>query len=152
MPTFWANLLIGIVIAVVSAITTVFLAFQRFRREKWWERKADAYSRIIEALHLMKRGLEDDLEHIQGDRRPDEEPSDEAIHEFRRAEAEVHKAIDTGSFLLSQDAQNAMEQLKTDLSHAGRPAGIGALGVEIDALGGCLEKLPDIAKRDLGTG
>lgn len=32
---------------------TVYFALRRFRSERWWDRKADAYSRIIESLHHM---------------------------------------------------------------------------------------------------
>jgi|ERR1700730_834053 hypothetical protein len=34
-----------------------------FYREKWWERRLDAYTRVIEALHHMVRGLDLDWRH-----------------------------------------------------------------------------------------
>ncbi len=49
-----ANLVIGIVVAIVSARVTVSLALRRFYAEKWWERKWEAYTGIINALHHMK--------------------------------------------------------------------------------------------------
>jgi hypothetical protein len=46
-----ANFATPPVVAVLTAIITVQLSFRRFQAERWWDRKADAYSRIIEALH-----------------------------------------------------------------------------------------------------
>jgi hypothetical protein len=44
----------GILIAAVSAWITVQLSLRRFRTERWWERKVEAYERIIGALHDAK--------------------------------------------------------------------------------------------------
>ena len=41
----------SLVVGVCTAIITVRLSLRRFRSERWWERKADVYSRIVEALH-----------------------------------------------------------------------------------------------------
>jgi hypothetical protein len=47
-------LLSGIVIAAVNSWITVQLSLRRFRTERWWERKVEAYERIIAALHPTK--------------------------------------------------------------------------------------------------
>src|SRR6266536_1374619 len=49
-----AAILPGLVIAVVTAIITVRLALRRFYSERWWERKAQAYSDILEALYISQ--------------------------------------------------------------------------------------------------
>ncbi len=51
IDAFSLNILTGIVIAVISSLIATHLALKRFRTEKWWERKVDAYLKIIEALH-----------------------------------------------------------------------------------------------------
>jgi hypothetical protein len=48
---FLANLVTSLVISVFTAVLTVQLSLRRFQSERWWERKVDAYTRIIEALH-----------------------------------------------------------------------------------------------------
>ena len=45
------GLISAIVIAVISSIVTIKLSIHQFRTEKWWERKAEAYIKIIEALY-----------------------------------------------------------------------------------------------------
>ena len=54
MPVIVWQLLTGIIIAAVSAWVTVQLSLRKFRKEKWWERKADTYSNVIEALYNSK--------------------------------------------------------------------------------------------------
>ena len=92
----------SIVQPVVSAISTVRLALRRFRSEKWWERKADSYSRIIEALHQLKRTTQSEINAIHAD--PGEEASAEIGRIERESHSELHRAIDTGSILLSTEA------------------------------------------------
>jgi len=43
----------AIVIAAISSWITVQLSLRKFRAERWWERKAEAYSKIIEARIKM---------------------------------------------------------------------------------------------------
>lgn len=56
------QLLTGFVLSVaasiITAIATVRLSLSRFRSERWWERKADAYSRLIEELALLQINCE----------------------------------------------------------------------------------------------
>lgn len=42
-PTAAANLGVGIVVAVTTAVVTVRLALKRFYAESWWTRKYKAY-------------------------------------------------------------------------------------------------------------
>ena len=56
------ELLVGLVVAVVASLVTVRLSLKRFYAERWWDRKADAYTRVIAALHQMNgRALPDQL-------------------------------------------------------------------------------------------
>ena len=52
--TMVGTLSTGVVIAAISSWITVQLSLRRFRTERWWERKAEAYERIIGALHDSK--------------------------------------------------------------------------------------------------
>jgi len=61
MDLILTKLLPGLLIAVVTAIVTIHLSIKRFHSERWWERKADSYSRIVESLHQMKAWCEDQM-------------------------------------------------------------------------------------------
>ncbi|HEX7406996.1 MAG TPA: hypothetical protein VF515_05015, partial [Candidatus Binatia bacterium] len=46
------------IVGVISSLFTSFLARRRFISERWWERKAEAYTRILDALVHMHRYYE----------------------------------------------------------------------------------------------
>ncbi|MBZ0149375.1 MAG: hypothetical protein K8F62_17805 [Pseudorhodoplanes sp.] len=49
---------IALLVAVPTALLTVWLSLRRFYREKWWEAKMRAYAEVIQSLHDMKRDLD----------------------------------------------------------------------------------------------
>jgi hypothetical protein len=55
------SIVLGLVMAVVSARVTLHYALKRFYFEKWWERKAEAYNSIFEALHHLKNQADHEL-------------------------------------------------------------------------------------------
>ncbi len=55
------NLLAGVPVALLTAWLTVKFALRRFQSEKWFERRVDAYTKVIEALHFMKHCTERQL-------------------------------------------------------------------------------------------
>lgn len=48
------TLIPALIVGVATALVTVKLSIRKFYTERWWERRADAYSRIVEALHKHK--------------------------------------------------------------------------------------------------
>ncbi len=44
----------ALLVSIVTAIITVKLSVRQFRSQRWWERKADTYSRIIEYLSSLQ--------------------------------------------------------------------------------------------------
>lgn len=55
VPTWVTEILSGLAIAVVTAWVTVRLSLKRFRSERLWERKYDAYAEILNALSQQLR-------------------------------------------------------------------------------------------------
>jgi hypothetical protein len=47
------NLLVSLVVAIVTAYFTVKFSLKQFYSQKWWEKKSDAYSKIIEQLSFI---------------------------------------------------------------------------------------------------
>ena len=52
---------VAIVTAIVASWITLQFARKRFVSEKLWEKRAEAYGAILEALHDMKRTYDEDL-------------------------------------------------------------------------------------------
>ena len=102
--TILGNLFVGIIIAIVTSIITVWLALKRFRSERWWERKADAYSTIVKSLHHMKIYCEETIEELESHKDMSEEDSKVLYAKFKEAIEEIAKAKDVGSFIISNEA------------------------------------------------
>ena len=44
----------GLIISIVTAVLTVRLSVKQFTSQRWWEKKAEAYSKIIENLSNLQ--------------------------------------------------------------------------------------------------
>ncbi len=157
------DLVIGIVVAVVSASVTVYLAFRSFRAEKWWERKADIYAAASNALHEVKRDLERQEHDAFHPGQPRSKQPEESQEKLRDAICEIYKVIDTSTFFLCIKAQQTLTTLmdillKTEGEMSIEEVGEGAdfntckqvlLEKKLIAVATCIENLSKCAKRDL---
>ena len=142
----------AIVIAAISSWITVQLSLRKFRAEQWWERKAEAYSKIIEALHNSKAFSDQHLEAEYEARKLPEERSKELRLRAKAAHDEILKNIDVGSFLLSDEALSRLKQYQKEVEQAGKyQMWWQYLEADWSATNECLKDLIEIAKRDLKT-
>jgi len=153
--------LIGVVSGVGSAYVTLHFALKRFYFEKWWERKAEAYSSILDALHHLKNHVEHELAFLRVEpslRPAGEEVLSQLTEKMISATAEIRKRADIGSFVISEEAVSAMRTLQTELDRItgfseGQQATITDLPehfrLRLSAVNKCLDSMRDIAKNDL---
>jgi len=140
----------GIVIAAVSSWITVQLSLKRFRSERWWERKVLAYEKIIGALHDSKAFADKHLEAEYNGRKISEEKDKELRARSKVAHEEIEKAIDIGSFLLSDEALSKLKQYQKDMEKASdTQMWFEYLEGDLAATSNCLKDLIQIAKKDL---
>ncbi|MBN1364837.1 MAG: hypothetical protein JW976_08535 [Syntrophaceae bacterium] len=140
----------GIVIAAVSSWITVQLSLKRFRSERWWERKAQAYEKIIGALHDSKAFADKHLEAEYRGGKIAEEKDKELRARSKVAHEEIEKAIDTGSFLLSDEALSRLKQYQKDMEKASdTQMWFEYLEGDLAATSNCLKDLIQISKKDL---
>jgi ABC-type arginine transport system permease subunit len=62
MGISWPTVQVAVFSQIVVALITVRLALGRFRQERWWERKYEAYSEMLTSLHQLRRSYEDDID------------------------------------------------------------------------------------------
>lgn len=111
----WITLTAAILAFVASGIATAVAAYnaglRKFAQQRWWERKADAYTRIIEALADLVYYHETHLlaaeEHVELSEVRKEEVGDY----WRRGTAEVRRATAVGAFLISPEAEAALRRM-----------------------------------------
>lgn len=144
------NLFVGIVIAAVTSIITVWLAFKRFRSERWWERKADAYSAIIVSLHHMKRYCEKQMEALESHKDMSKEEGRTLLYNFRKAAEKIVKAKDVGSFIISNEAVKQLDVLQNGLCSAESADHFYEyLEKQLSPVNNCLNSIRELAKSDL---
>src|SRR5439155_19344811 len=121
MPGFITTLLSGLFVAIVTSLLTVRLAVWRFHSEKWWERKAELYSRLMEALFDMhsynQEWLEDYVESGIGEQNSEQREKrkkqlDSLWARHQKAADEVQKIAVIGAFIVSDAVADDLMQLK----------------------------------------
>jgi len=151
--------LIALVTAGLAFLASIFAIavsaynarFARFASERWWERKAEAYTRIIDALsdlvYYYQKTYEAEIEGINLS-----EPRRQEIHEYwKRGNIEVRKATNIGAFLISSEAENALKQYWKQPEEKHDPGDwTWQLDHDYTVAETCLKQLVNCARRDLG--
>jgi class 3 adenylate cyclase len=115
----WAIDLVRLaVVGVIAGFFASYRAYRDFRRQRWWERRADAYTRLIEALSDLvsyyRAIAEADL--VRADLSADRKA--ELDHQWSEASRLVDRAANSGAFLLSDQVAHALRDLeKTQSKH-----------------------------------
>lgn len=142
----------SIATAIVTALVTVRLSVRQFQSQKWWERKVDAYTRIIEALQAMYRF---DTEAFDADvegRELPEEYAKRLRNEWSAGRDELEKAVGYGTLVISAEAYRALMELQDGIDAARRERTWAEhLDTEGAALAACLGDLRRFAAKDLGV-
>lgn len=106
------NLLPALFIAAFTSWLTVRLSLRRFHAERWWERKADSYSRIVEALiHLMEYCSAMSDESSAGRELP-ETRRKELSDNFDMAYRDLRKATAIGAYIISDEVAAVLTRLQ----------------------------------------
>lgn len=146
------SLLVGIVIAAFTSWITVRFALKQFYSQKWWERKADAYSSIIEALYRVKHNIEERLWADSLELEITEDNKKRLDANASKGYDEIYKAESIGAFVISEESSLALTRLRQQLE---KDDVDWATGNEPDrsktlsAVIKCLEDIRRNAKRDL---
>jgi hypothetical protein len=144
------SVLSAILIAAITSWITVRLALRQFYSQKWWERKADAYTRIMEALYHVKNNLQTLLNAEETGSQIPEDRREELGLRSRESYQEIYKAEGIGAFIISEKASEILSELSQNLNKAKRERSwYEYLDENLFAINNCLEDLRYEAKRDL---
>jgi len=96
----------SLLVAIITAFIAVKLSLKRFYTERWWEKKAETYSKIVEALHRYKKYDEEKLEIEMEYPRDDNEEREEYLSkQWKDSNAELEKAVDLGAFIVAAEVE-----------------------------------------------
>jgi hypothetical protein len=145
MEAFLWSLIAGI----TAAFVTQFFTFRRFQSERWWDRKADAYAKIIEALHRATehyRTLQIYEEH-------NAEAPREVIDAAKGSFSEIYRQTAIGAYVISDEAANMLQDLQKRCKEIKEDdEGSYSLCIGLNhAYSDALKEMRKIAKHDLGV-
>lgn len=109
---------IAIIAAVASFAGTWLaaqLAFARFSKEKIWERKAEAYTAIFEALHYVGRWYEKHYEASIVWKDIEEEKTKQLKIEANKAEEELERRLGSETWLIPVPCRERLEKMTAEL-------------------------------------
>lgn len=156
------TILSGLLIAVATSLITVWLALWRFHSEKWWERKAELYSKLIEALydmHSYSREWLEDYTVDEENERPEQtqkrkERLDELSQRHNKAEEEVEKITIIGAFIVSDAVAADLMRMRKEYREAAAEFAQGDSYTVVEScmtvIEECLGRVREHAKEDLG--
>jgi hypothetical protein len=149
--TFWQTLAISAFTAIGGGWISAWIALRRFRSEKWWERKADAYSSLVGSIHDVHDEADQvfDVELIGG------ELSDERRKELeeasRKGRADIRRKASFASFIISERAGMILRKLDGGLFQAAHTLDLmKAIDLTREHTESALNNLRAEAMRDLG--
>ena len=139
-----------IFISILVTIITVKLSLKKFRSEKWWEKKAEAYSKIIDALHQLKNYCDQKLPASYGEFNLSPEKENELAEQYKIAYREFVKALDVGSFIISKEAVKILETYRNrpQLDFNDNPL-CEIIECDLKYIKECLQDFKIVAKKDL---
>lgn len=139
-------------IAVLGAFLAAHLSMHRFRTEKWWERKAAAYSELVEALHHMKWYPSEQIDAEMENRELPEKDNADYWKQYKDARRNVWKIADSASFLVSPKVNEAIVQMEQELGEAkNAELWIEHAEQQYAAIQKCLEQVKGLARQELGV-
>lgn len=139
----------ALIVSIITAYITVKLSVRQFYSERWWEKKAEAYSHIIEELSCLQycfweRGWAK-FEGIEFS-----EPRKTKLQEeYNRAEESIRKAAAIGAYIVSDETATALEKVLRELLEEEPINSSEQLHKCLSSVNTCIAKIRQYAKVDL---
>lgn len=154
MNDFASTLLLStvpaILVGLVTAWASVRLALGRFRAERWFDRKTDAYAQLFSALANIQRNCSVQLERIEeGAKYRDDYLGNLAALAAAGSE-EIRKSATIGEFLFGERSSTLLLKLERDIEKAHAQRDLHDIYEdESHVVADAIQKLRALAKADL---
>ncbi|MFT7219807.1 MAG: hypothetical protein ACI8Z1_001424 [Candidatus Azotimanducaceae bacterium] len=126
---------------------------KRFRSERFWDRKAKAYSELIDARHHMKFHTNENYDAFLENRDIAEDYAEDLWKSYRKARNHVVSLLGSSRFLISGGIEGAVIALEKDLGSARHSQHwLENLETKLAAIKSCLKLVKDVGARELETG
>ena len=137
--------------AIVGACVTFLLSIWRFRAEKRWERRVDAYEKIINALHHARNYQAYFMDAEVEGKGIDRVESQKLAEKVEEANRQIELAISQGFLVLGDDVREHLKRYQKDMENIPVPREdwFGRIDHKWGLANGCLKDIIEFAQRDL---
>lgn len=138
------------IVGLIAGLFALYRAKQEFISQRWWERKADTYMRIIEALWKILDYYKQNYEEVTDHREISDERKKEILNQWREGQREIKKITEIGAFLVSDETIAALKKLwKKPEPESDPDDWISQLENDYIATEACIDTVIKSAKKDL---
>jgi hypothetical protein len=110
-----AKLILQLAVSLVVAWLAVRWALGRFKKEKLWERRVEAYADVVAALGAMRLIIGRWADEMEGLRNYSDEAKQAFNDEYRSAKRRFEQAVAVAQLILPQESATALEGLARQL-------------------------------------
>ena len=149
------NLIPSLFISIITAYITVKLSVKQFYSQRWWEKKRDTYSLIIDNLSDLKYCFGEWLDDAACDmgRKLNEEEERKLARNYNKIKEYLIKTVAIGEYVISAKIVNELRKLLKKLENDGFDPGMEDLFKYHDECYTLIEdsisKIREYAKKDL---
>lgn len=150
MSEFSQDLILALIVSIITAILTVKLSMRQFYSKRWWEKKSEEYSNIIETLYNLEHCYREEFHELIYEENVTDKDKERITTDFRKAIESITKATSIGSFIISDDAAKALSRLLSGLKEED-PKGdwFGDMNRHAKLVIKSIEEIRRLAKKDL---
>lgn len=149
------NSVAAIIVAPIATLLAVWLtsrfAWRRTHSEKIWDRKAEAYSAILQALHEMESSLDSWMNDETLRRDISEEASQERRKRYKLARSQLQSVTGREVWLLNPAVKLDVVELNNVLE-THYDSWFEDLDASLFAVGNTIKSIAKLAKEELQTG
>ena len=140
----------ALIVSIITAYVTVKLSIKQFYSQRWWEKKAEAYSHIIEHLSYLQYYFGEWFNEGVGIKKLGEKDTERLSEGYRKARESITKAAAIGAYIISDDTATALVKLLRELEKED-PRGnwVGDIDRCYGSVKECITKIREYAKVDL---
>lgn len=140
----------GVVISVITAYVTVQLSMKQFYSQKWWEKKTEAYSNIIEHLSYLQYYFEEWFANGIHEKELSSCDKERLSKGYSQARESIIKAFAIGAFIVSDKTTAALETLLRELEKEDQKGDwVGDINRCYGSVKECIAKIRKHAEKEL---
>lgn len=139
----------ALLVSILTAYMTVRFSLRQFYSQKWWEKKAEAYSHIMEHLSYMQYHLDEWRADYICEKNLSDDTKKRFAQEYIVSKESVMRAAALGAYIVSENVANALVELLSELNKSNLNDYLGTIEQHLNAIEKCIVTIREDTKTDL---